>query len=93
MPRLTHDMRASATGISNFFLALLVGAIMSFLVSTIAEPLFDHVGDRTAATDEVGPQATIWLETVVTHQPTLFLIIAFFSLLALAVFQRVMSGR
>lgn len=80
------DNRGSATGIARFFLALLVGAIVTWIVYEITNPLFSHVKDSGG--DPVQQTATGYLEVFQANLPVIFLLFAFFSLLALAVFQR-----
>lgn len=80
--------RAQATGIANFFLALLVGAVMTWITTEITNPLMDHAKETTAASDTVGSTATGYISTYLTNVPVLFLFFALFSLLALSVFQR-----
>lgn len=80
------DERAQATGIANFFLALLVGAAVSWIQVSVTEPLFSMTSG--AVNDPVAQQSTDWLQLIVTNWPVMALFWAFFSLLALSVFQR-----
>lgn len=82
------DDRAQATGIANFFLALLVGAVMSWIITSITTPLFDHADETVAASDQVGATATNYFKIFITNFPMLFLFFSVFSILALSVYQR-----
>lgn len=83
---MAMDNRASAIGISRFFLALLVGAVVYWIVESITEPLFKYSADSSS--DPVAMEANNYLQTFGGHLPIIFLFFAFFSLLALAIFQR-----
>lgn len=78
--------RAQSTGIANFFLALLVGAIMMWIITAITTPLLaraDKEGGNTAAA-----QATEWFDIAIGVFPVLALFAGVFSLLALSVYLR-----
>lgn len=79
-----------ATGILNGLLALVVGAVLTWLTDAITSPLMDRA--REAGSDPVGTQATGYISTFLTNQPVLFLFYFLFSLLALSVFQREVLG-
>lgn len=83
---LLADTRGSATGTSNFLLALFAGAILAWVLKTIAEPFIARA-EADAAGDPTGTQAIAVASTVVDYWPMLVIFTAFFSYLALAVFQ------
>lgn len=89
---LSSDTRAQSIGISNFFLALLVGAVMTWIIGAIARPVHSQMEDRTAAGDVVGLTMNDWIGAVIDNQPILFLLIAFFSLIAISIYQRQRLG-
>lgn len=80
------DERAQAIGIARLFLSLTVGAVVFWIVTKVTDPVFDSA--REQGTDEVSSQGTIWLQEGVNHIPILFLIIAFFGLIAYSVYSR-----
>lgn len=80
--------RGQATGIANFFLAILVGAIMTWILDEVTSPLVSRMQNQTAATDTVGTTMNDWWVLIFDNQPVMFLLITFFSLIALSVFQR-----
>lgn len=85
---MLRDTRAQggAVGILNFFLALGVGAICSMLVTTVTDPLLEYSANNTNST--VAAQTRGWFGEFITNQPLIFLLTAFFALIALSVFQR-----
>jgi len=87
-PDLSADHRGQATGIGNFILALAVGSVLTMILWTVTDPLFNNAAIQPAADDSVGATANGWFESFVSNFPVFVLFAAFFSLLALAVFQR-----
>lgn len=85
------DNRGQATGIANFFLALIVGGVVSWLVATVTHPLFQHL-DYDSLGGNAAYAGTI-LQDYVAYFATIYLFCAFFSLIVLAVYQRGMAGR
>lgn len=86
------DNRAQSIGIANFFLALLVGAIMTWIIGSIARPIHSKMENSTAQGDVVGQQMNDYIGVVLNNQPVLFLFIAFFSLIVIAIVQRQRLG-
>lgn len=85
------DNRGSATATANFFLALVAGAVLSWIIREITAPIISR-SESAAAGDSVGTEAVAYSEAFLGYQPVLFLFAAFFSYLALAVFQRQYAG-
>jgi hypothetical protein len=79
------DNRASI-GIIRFFLSLIAGAVVVWIVWEVANPILD--GARGATNNAEANQGTEWFQLLVDNLPITFLMIAFFGLIALAVFQR-----
>lgn len=77
-----------SSAIANFLLALVVGAALTWIVSTIATPL---LGIQPAS-GPVASQSTDWLQIAITNQPLMFLFFSFFSLLAQGVVEREVLG-
>ena len=80
------DNRAQAIGIFRMFLGLIVGAVVTWLVSLVADPILTKAGE--SGTDATSAQGTAWLQTGMDYLPILFLMIAFFGLIAYSVFRR-----
>ena len=79
------DTRAQV-GIVRFFLALLIGAPLAYLVGQVVTPLLDHAADATAGTNAA--PATQWFGTINDWLIVVFLMVAFFGLFSLAIYQR-----
>jgi hypothetical protein len=73
-------------GLVRFFLSLGVGAIVVWIVTEIGSPILS--GAENATTNGTANQATGWFQTGADYLPVIFLFIAFFGVIALAVFQR-----
>lgn len=78
--------RAQSIGTVRYFLALVVGAFGFWLVSLIADPMLSGARDTTNST--TAHQGSNWLEAGVNFLPIAFLLIGFFGIVALAIFQR-----
>lgn len=85
------DDRGSATATVNFGLALIVGAVASWIIREVTAPILDRA-DTATASDSVGAEAVAYSEAFLGYQPVLFLFTAFFAYIALAVFQRQYAG-
>lgn len=83
------DTRGQAVGYSNFFLALLVGAVMYWVVDAVTSPLLATARDH--GTGPVAEQSTGWITEFTNMLPVMWLFIAFFSLVVLSVFLRKIS--
>ena len=86
--QLDMDDRAQSIGIARFFLSLVVGAFVTWIVWEITSPLLDKADQTAEHPDAV--EGVTWLSTAVDYLPIMFLGIAFFGLIALSVFQREM---
>jgi hypothetical protein len=80
------DTRAQSVGISRFLLSLVVGAFVVWIVQDISSPILG--GAANATSNPQANQATVWFQDAVVWLPLGFLLIAFFGLLVLAIFQR-----
>jgi hypothetical protein len=82
--RLTH--RAQSIGISQLILALVTGAVMIFLMQLMADEMLP--GAQNATTNATANQATTWLQTFSTDiVPVVILLLAFMSIIVLAVYR------
>lgn len=80
------DDRAQSIGLARFFISLVIGAFIFFIVTTIREPLSKHA--TSMSNSQTATQGTGWLNTLIDYLPVVFLLIAFFGLLVLAIYQR-----
>ena len=80
------DDRASATGIARYFLALMVGAIITWIVWEIGRPILDY--SANASSNATANQGNAWLRTGIEHFPIYFLLLSLFGIVALAIYQR-----
>lgn len=80
------DNRAQAIGILRMFLGLIVGAVVVMLVREIGNPILSKASEH--GTDSTSAQGTAWLQEGVNYLPILFLMIAFFGLIAYSVYRR-----
>jgi hypothetical protein len=73
-------------GIVRFFAALILGAALVYLVTQVTEPLLERAGEQSAGT--AAAPATQWLTTGGDYLLLIFLLISFFGLISLAIYQR-----
>jgi len=79
------DTRAQ-TGITRFFLSLIVGAMLAYVVGQVVSPLLQQAGEASAGTPAA--PATQWFATINEWLVVVFLGVAFFGLLSLSIYQR-----
>lgn len=85
------DNRAQISlGISRVFLALIVGAVMVWIVQLSTEKILS--GATTATSHTGANQATTWFQQGIEYLPLAFLLISFFGIIVLAVFRRGVAG-
>jgi len=80
------DERAQSVGIARYFLALVVGAVIFWIVRRVTTPLLDYSANAT--TNTTANQGTSWLRTGIENFPIYFLFLSLFGIVALAVYQR-----
>ena len=80
------DDRAQAIGIFRFFMSLSVGAVVFWIVLMVTDPALELAGGQ--GSDPVSADGTSYMSTAVEYIPILFLGVAFFGLIALAVYRR-----
>lgn len=80
------DDRAQAIGIARLFLALLVGAIVIFIVNTVGGKILDHAGQ--SGSGQVATTGTNYMTQAMQYLPIAFLFISFFGLIAYSVYSR-----
>lgn len=83
---LVDDDRGQATGIANFVLAIVIGAIMTWII----EMLLTFLGPmmESEANDPVARTAYDWSTVFLDNTAAIFLFCAVLSLLALSIYQR-----
>jgi uncharacterized membrane protein len=84
------DTRAQSIAIMRFFLSLIVGGILCWILWEVTDPILD--GASSATTNAKANQATTWFEQAIDWFPLYFLLIAVFGLVAVAVYQRRQAG-
>jgi hypothetical protein len=80
------DARAQSIGIARYFLALIVGAIMWFILSETTDPMLDRANQTT--TNSTANQATSWFSQGVQWFPIFVLLVSFFGLIVYSIFIR-----
>ena len=84
------DDRGQPIGIDRFFAALVIGAMLSFFAIKVTTPILDRAGEQSAGT--AAEPATGWLTTFGEYSVLIFLLVSFFGLVVLAIFQRRVTG-
>lgn len=80
------DLRAGiALGIVVFFISLAAASLLFILMSEVIPPILDQADAYTPGTS--GPQAGDWIGLAKDYWPLYALVVAFFGLIARAVFQ------
>lgn len=78
--------RAQSIGIVRFFLSLIAGSFVAWIVWEIANPILTRADAQDAG--QMGNQATGWIQSGVDFIVIAFLGIAVFGLLVLSIYQR-----
>lgn len=79
-------MARAQIGIVRFFAALALGAPLAYLAVQVTDPILDRAADQSAGT--AAAQTTGWLQTGGDMLVIIFLVISFFGLIALSIYQR-----
>lgn len=80
------DNRAQAIGIGRFFLALGVGAVVWWITDQVTDPVLSRAANST--NNATANQATTWFTDFVGLMPAIIAVLAFLSVVVLAVYQR-----
>jgi len=80
------DNRAQSIGLAQGGLALVVGAIMLFLVSRVGTMILPGATNATSNTQ--ANQATAWFQSFTELLPIIIVLIVFFSTVVYAIFRR-----
>jgi len=83
---IADDTRAQSMGLARFILSLIAGVPVLWIVFEISTPILSGARETTNSTQ--ANQATTWMEQGVNFMPVWFLLVAFFGILTLAIFQR-----
>jgi hypothetical protein len=80
-----HD-RAQSVGLARYVLAFIAGAPVIWIVWTITGKILP--GAKTATNSSQANQATTWIQQGIDFMPVFMLLVGFFGLIVLSVFQR-----
>lgn len=80
------DNRAMSVGLARFILSLVMGAPILWITFQITDPILSRASNSTSNPD--ANQATDWFGAGIGWLPIAFLLIAFFGVIVLAIFQR-----
>lgn len=80
------DERAQSIGISRYFLGIVVGAVLFWILSFVALRLLDRSATSTNA--EYANQGTEWIRQAVLYWPYFVLLVSFFGLIVFAIYVR-----
>jgi hypothetical protein len=83
---IADDTRAQSMGIARFILSLIAGVPVIWIVWKISTPILS--GARATTNSTKANQATTWLEQGINWMPIWFLIVSFFGIVVLAIYQR-----
>jgi hypothetical protein len=84
------DNRGQTIGIVRFFAALVIGGFLSYFVYELTSPILDRASEQSAGT--AAAPATTWLTQLGDNLVLVYLLVSFFGLIALAIFQRRVTG-
>lgn len=80
------DRGQGAIGTARFFLALIVGAVLFWILSAVTTPVLDRAANATS--NATANQATGWHESFIGMVPVIVLLAAFISVIVAAVYYR-----
>lgn len=80
------DNRAQSVGLARFILSIIVGAPVVWIVWKVTDPIL--TGARGATNSSQANEATTWIGQGIDWLPILFLLIAFFGVIVLSIYQR-----
>lgn len=89
MRSFVADERAQGTAIANFFLALVIAAIVTWILSMAHDHLMPLM--QAEANDPVANTAVTWSGEVLNNAPAVFVFTAVLSLITLSVYQRALG--
>jgi len=80
------DTRAQSIGISRYILALVVGAVLIWIVQLVTDPILS--GAENSTNNAQANQATTWFTQLVDFLPVAFVLISTTGIIIYAVFIR-----
>jgi len=80
------DNRAQSIGLARFFLSLLVGVPVVWIVWKVTDPILQ--GSKNATNNATANQATDWISQGVNWLPVWILLLSFMGIMILAIYQR-----
>lgn len=90
MGRWRMDERAQSIGLVRFFASLIIGAPLAYFVVKVTTPILDMSKNKAAGT--AAAQTPYWLADIGEYAVVIFLFVAFFGILVLALYQRRVAG-
>lgn len=84
------DTRGQTIGYVRFFAALIIGGMLAFFAAKVTSPILNRASEQSAGT--AAEPASGWLITFGDNMVVIFLLVSFFGLIALAIFQRRVTG-
>lgn len=81
-----EDTRGDAIGHIRFFAALALGAPLAYFALQVTDPLLERSEAAAAGTDAA--QTPMWLGAFGDYLVVIFLLISFFGMIALSLYQR-----
>lgn len=86
---IIDDTRGQPMGIARFFLVLVVGAILYWIMSLVSEPILTRAANATSNPD--ANQATQWFQMGFDLTILFIIMLSFAGMIAVAVLARVMA--
>lgn len=80
------DNRAQSVGLARFMLSLIAAAPITWIVWQTTGRILP--GAKNATSNSSANQATTWLQQGIDYLPIWFLLVAFFGLIILSIYQR-----
>jgi hypothetical protein len=80
------DNRAQSVGIARFILSLIAAAPIVWIVWQTTSRILP--GAKNATSHSQANQATVWIQDGIDWLPVAFLLVAFFGIVILAIYQR-----
>lgn len=83
---MLRDTRAQSVGLARFILSLIAGAPVVWIVWEVTSKILPGAKDATNNTK--ANEATTWIQQAIDYMPLWFLLVAFFGVIILAIYQR-----
>jgi len=80
------DNRAQSIGLARFLLSLIVAAPLTWILWQVSDRILPEA--KNATSNGTANQATVWIQDGVQWFPVALLLISFFGVIVLAIYQR-----